>query len=382
MSNHNSKKRKRTVVIHQPENGVDTSKPTAIFTPKKGRSHTLSIAIPGSIVTNAITFERKTALASSIARASAVFNVDEIVIFNDGQTPEPRTPHTTGSQRAPSSGDTDPNEFLYHVLSYLECPPYLRKPLFPMHENLRLAGTMPSLDMPHHLKPDEWCQYREGVTLGPPDPLQHTKKRSKHSSASAASSSPTATAVDCGLPINPTIPVSLPPNTRVTLKFPTPAPPDYNTERELAADAVSPDTPREEAGYYWGYSTRLAPSLSAVFTECPYGGGYDVGVGTSERGVPLPSFLSSSLHAAQDAPAEFPAEWRHLVLVFGGVAGLEAAFAADRELLDGGVEEVRDVFDYWVNVLPGQGSRTIRTEEAVWIGLMGFRGLVSAREEA
>ncbi|KAK4997074.1 hypothetical protein LTR66_003465, partial [Elasticomyces elasticus] len=51
MSNHNSKKRKRTVVIHQPENGVDTSKPTAVFTPKKGRSHTLSIAIPGSIVT-------------------------------------------------------------------------------------------------------------------------------------------------------------------------------------------------------------------------------------------------------------------------------------------------------------------------------------------
>ncbi|KAK4971164.1 hypothetical protein LTR66_011499, partial [Elasticomyces elasticus] len=157
-------------------------------------------------------------------------------------------------------------------------------------------------------------------------------------------------------------------------------PPDHITERELAAEAVSPDTPREEAGYYWGYSTRLAPSLSAVFTECPYDGGYDVAVGTSERGVPLPSFLSS-LHTAQNGVAGFPAEWRHLVLVFGGVAGLEAALAADGVLLDGGVEEVRDVFDYWVDVLPGQGSRTIRTEEAVWIGLMGFRGLVSAREE-
>lgn len=31
-------------------NGSDTSKPTAVYTPTKGRSHTLSIALPGSII--------------------------------------------------------------------------------------------------------------------------------------------------------------------------------------------------------------------------------------------------------------------------------------------------------------------------------------------
>ena len=29
---------------------VDTSKPSAVFVPKEGRSHTLSIALPGSII--------------------------------------------------------------------------------------------------------------------------------------------------------------------------------------------------------------------------------------------------------------------------------------------------------------------------------------------
>ena len=50
----------------------------------------------------------------------------------------------------------------------------------------------------------------------------------------------------------------------------------------------------------------------------------------------------------------------------------------DKKLEARGVkpEEAKRVFDYWVNVLPGQGSRTIRTEEAVWLGLMGFRELV------
>jgi predicted SPOUT superfamily RNA methylase MTH1 len=29
-----------------------------------------------------------------------------------------------------------------------------------------------------------------------------------------------------------------------------------------------------------------------------------------------------------------------------------------------------------VNVCPGQGSRTIRTEEAVWLALMGIKDVV------
>ena len=58
----------------------------------------------------------------------------------------------------------------------------------------------------------------------------------------------------------------------------------------------------------------------------------------------------------------------HLLIVLGGQAGLEAAAENDPELPLTG-ENISDLFDWWVNCVPGQGSRTIRTEEAIWIVL-------------
>nr|OQO32369.1 hypothetical protein B0A51_00428 [Rachicladosporium sp. CCFEE 5018] len=346
-----SKKRKHAQIEKSPSGTsapLDTSKPTAVFTPKKPRTHTLSIALPGSIIANAVTQEQKTALAGQIARAAAVFEVDEIVVFDDGQAPK---------KPAEASGYTayaDPNFFLYHVLSYLETPPHLRKALFPMHPDLRTAGALPSLDMPHHLRSDERCAYREGAAVG-----------------TSRTSGAMMSTVDCGLPQYVTVPVELEQGTRVTVKLDEQS--YNNTHGDLQGTAVSPDLPREEGGYYWGYSVRQASSLGAVFTECAYDGGYDISIGTSERGQ-LVSTLSDSTSSEH-----VPASWQHLIVVFGGVAGLEKALSADSELLQAGVTEVKDVFDRWINLVVGQGSRTIRTEEAVWIGLTGLRSLVEAR---
>ena len=49
----------------------------------KGRSYTLSVALPGSILDNAQSPELRTYLAGQVARALAVFNVDEVVVFDD-----------------------------------------------------------------------------------------------------------------------------------------------------------------------------------------------------------------------------------------------------------------------------------------------------------
>src|SRR5262249_17835140 len=49
----------------------------------KGREWTLSIAIPASIVDNAQSPELKTYLCGQIARAAVVFNVDEVVVFDE-----------------------------------------------------------------------------------------------------------------------------------------------------------------------------------------------------------------------------------------------------------------------------------------------------------
>ncbi|KAM0721547.1 hypothetical protein Q7P37_002472 [Cladosporium fusiforme] len=334
------KKRKLNNAAAEEAEAVDTSRPSAVFKPTKGRAHTLSLALPGSIIANCSTHEMKNALAGQIARACAVFCVDEIVIFDDGQAA------TRAPERDGYTAYSDPNFFLYHVLSYLETPPHLRKALFPMHPDLRTAGALPSLDMPHHLRGNEYCPFREGVSVGP--------------------SERGVTMLDCGLPSRIPVRLDLEAKTRLTVRVP---------EVEGAeGEAVAPDTPREEAGYYWGYSVRQAGSLGGVFTECPFDGGYDMSVGTSERGVTVANLLDSS-DEAYVQPA-----WKHLVIVFGGVAGLEAALSADRELQKAGVSEVKDLFDRWVNLVPGQGSRTIRTEEAVWVGLTGLRSVVEARQ--
>ncbi len=257
-----------------------------------------------------------------------------------------------------------------HVLSYLETPPNLRKLLFPIHPDLRTAGTLPSLDMPHHLRAHEWCQYREGVTVAGPQTAQGSEGESKRMRKSEPDAGASVVLVDAGLPNKISIPASIPPNTRVTLKFPGSTGSSEIHSNELIAGAVAPSTPREEAGYYWGYSVRPASSLSNVFTESPYEGGYDLTIGTSERGASI----STLNHRPPDDP-QLP-EFNHMLIAFGGVAGLEVAVKFDEELKGMGVTDPEWLFDYWVNLCPGQGSRTIRTEEAVWLGLMGLRDII------
>ena len=338
---------------HQERDGsadvIDTSKPSAVFLASGGRQYTLSVALPGSIIANAKSHEQKTFLAGQVARALAVFCVDEVVIF-DGENSETQ-------QRRPAIGDNDytafshPDHFLAHLLSYLETPPHLRKSLFPMHPNLRTAGTLPSLDMPHHLRANEWCEYREGVTA-----------------TSLADGS--GTLVDTGLPGYMKIPgADIPPNTRVTVHL--------KEEDSKDVDVVSPSDPRQEKGYYWGYSVRQCNSLVDVFTECPFDGGYDMSIGTSERGEPLSEVLAGESMTR-------PSRLKHVLLVFGGVAGLETAAKNDASCQKMGLlgAKIRELFDSWVNLLPGQGSRTIRTEEAIWLGLTGFRPFMERVNQA
>ena len=226
--------------------------------------------------------------------------------------------------------------------------------------------------MPHHLRAHEWCQYREGVTIedptsnsNPSDP--HTLEKQKWKPPSA---SPSTTLVNAGLGKPVSVNGSIPPHTRVTVRLSTVSAPAKLQYASLTAEAVAPSEPREKAGYYWGYNVRSASSLSAVFTECTYDGGYDLTFGTSERGVPLSDLTTSRVGKSAIPP------YQHMLVVFGGVAGLEAAHKADDALQKMGVLEAGKLFDYWVNLCPGQGSRTIRTEEAVWLGLMGLRGVV------
>lgn len=50
---------------------------------------------------------------------------------------------------------------------------------------------------------------------------------------------------------------------------------------------------------------------------------------------------------------------RHMLVVFGGLQGLEASVDADLNL---DATDPSLLFDMYLNTCPGQGSRTIRTE--------------------
>jgi methyltransferase len=167
------------------------------------------------------------------------------------------------------------------------------------------------------------------------------------------------TLVDIGMREPVTIAESIPPKTRLTLHVP---------DDSQTPEPVHPTAPRTDAGYFWGFGVRKCSSLSSVFTTSPFEDGYDISIGTSERGLPL----------SQAFPvAKGTANFQHLLIVFGGPRGLEFAAMNDEELEKMGIAGVRtrELFDHWVNVLPNQGSRTIRTEEAILIALTGMRRL-------
>ncbi|XP_039145999.1 putative methyltransferase C9orf114 homolog [Dioscorea cayenensis subsp. rotundata] len=327
-SKHHKKKKKR-----KRRDEAEQEKP-------KETPPTVSIAVSGSIIDNAQSLDLATLLAGQIARAVTIFRIDEVVVFDSKATSSDVSVETR-------MNDDEENErgapFLVRILRYLETPQYLRKHLFPIHKNLKCVGLLPPLDAPHHLRKHEWSSFREGVTL----------ERSP--------SNTTGTLVDVGLSKSVAVEQELEPGIRVTVAM--------GTNRSLGTDCmrevVSSMSPREE-GLYWGYKVRYASNISSVFKNCPFKGGYDHIIGTSEHGLKIKS-----------SELIIPA-YRHLLIAFGGLGGLEESIEEDGEMKG---KHVNDVFSSYLNTCPLQGSRTIRTEEAVFISLQYFQEAINKAGE-
>ncbi len=227
---------------------------------------------------------------------------------------------------------------LARILQYLECPQYLRKHFFPIHRDLKFAGVLNPTDMPHHLRAFEESEYREGVVSETP--------QSKRGNSFAY----------IGLKKECELDKSLTSGIRVTVKV------GEEGKKFFRGEVVSPSAPRSEDGLYWGYNVRTAKNLSEVFTQSPFQDGYDLTIGTSERGENIDSTSIDN-------------KFKHLLIVFGGVKGLEVALEADPEL---DCEDPAPLFDLYLNTCPDQGSRTIRTEEAILVTLSALRPKILA----
>jgi predicted SPOUT superfamily RNA methylase MTH1 len=100
--------------------------------------------------------------ATQIARAAAVFQIDEIIVFNDGLGNfEKEDGIAVQSQRGS-------DVFLARILQFVETPQYLRRSLFPVHQDFKFVGLLTQLDTPHHMRIDEYSQWREGVVVDKP----------------------------------------------------------------------------------------------------------------------------------------------------------------------------------------------------------------------
>eukprot|EP00835_Amoeboradix_gromovi_P000034 NODE_1_length_95616_cov_0.657642.p34 type:complete len:315 gc:universal NODE_1_length_95616_cov_0.657642:77346-78290(+) len=204
--------------------------------------------------------------------------------------------------------------FMVKVLNYLETPQYLRKRLFPKSDDMRFLGILPPLDVPHHFRKSDRYEYREGVVV------EQLKE---------------ACLVDIGgeKPIISTVVRET--NTRVTVKV------DYDSD--LGVEGVIVEKEEAAKKSYWGYDVHTTKTISEVLESEKF----DFVLGTSERG------LSHEELVVKD-------DVKNALILFGGVDGLEKA--SDHE---GETKPLSERFDFYININPHQGSRTIRTEEAV-----------------
>ncbi|XP_046738655.1 putative methyltransferase C9orf114 homolog [Diprion similis] len=296
---------------------------------------TVSIAVPGSILDNAQSPELRTYLAGQIARAACIYKIDEVIVFDDmGEVLEEekkklRHDETFGEVRVGCLQ-------LARILQYLECPQYLRKYFFPLHKDLQYAGVLNPLDAPHHLRQQDESVFREGIVTNKPIKVGRGSQ------------------VNVGLLNDVTIDKVLASGLRVTVKIPA----EQKNPKKLKGIVVPPSMPRAHTGIYWGYSVRIANNLTQVITDSPYKEGYDLTIGTSDKGTSVDDIASNSL------------AYNHVLIVFGGLTGLEAALEADPLLNE---DDPSILFDKYLNVCPEQGSRTIRTEEAVLLSLGELR---------
>ena len=214
-------------------------------------------------------------------------------------------------------------EEICKVLEYLETPQYLRRKLYPLDESLRYAGVLPPLRIPSHkakvpFEKVKVGEVREGVSNGDGT-------------------------VDIGLDVAPRLKQPQAAGKRMTVRVASLNPP------------VAEQIQRDGVGGYWGYRVERR-SLDQVLDDRRFG----VRVATSRLGSPLSEMLESLKKEAHRTGG--------MKLIFGSPA---------RGLFETVGRGLGSRVDFVLNLFPEQHVETVRTEEAIFVGL-ALVGIVSA----
>lgn len=280
----------------------------------KRRKAELFIAIPASLVSDIPHLRERTAAVGLVGRAAAIFRVDGIIVYRD-----------SGSERGGAF-------FIRLILNYMETPQYLRRRLFTIRPELRYAGILHPLRTPHHptrskVKELRVGEFREGVVLDVGEE---------------------GFTVDIGVR-EPLLAEGRPPSpgSRVTVKV-------LESKPQLKGRIAR----REENKEYWGYRVQMARGLGEALSRRRF----DLSISTSRGGRPL-------LGVIEPIRERWVPAGRVLIAFGSPRTGLE-------EILKHEGLSLKEVFDFIVNTIPGQGSETIRTEEAIYSTLAAFNLLI------
>jgi len=266
----------------------------------------ISIAIPASTISDTPHLREKTAKIGLVGRASAIFRVDEIILYQDN----------------PKSNQLRELDFMALLLNYLETPQYLRKRLFKIEPDLQFAGILPPLRTPHHpisgkLRDLKVGEYREGLVLS------QTKE---------------GLLVDIGVE-QPAVlrETQFVVGERLTLQV-------INVGTRVEAQVAN----RDDIPLYWGFKVRVEKRSFIEFAKDPE---FDFTIATAKLGSKIAT-----------AAVEIAKKWnhsQHVLIAFG---------APSRGLHEIAKEEgakLERTVDFVVNTIPDQGTATVRTEEAL-----------------
>jgi len=271
----------------------------------------LAIAVPASVISDTPHLREKTSKIGLIGRAAAVFRVHEIIVY----------PDNAGKSKQKNEAD-----LIALLLSYLETPQYLRKRFFKLDPRLQYAGILPPLRTPHHplnrrIRKLKVGEYREGATTG------KTKE---------------GLLVDIGVEHPALIrETQWALGKRLTLQI-------VAVDERVEVQAVN----RDEVPGYWGYTVKLE---NRPFGRILEDGKFDLTIATSKIGV---KFV--------DVAAKMAEQWRkadHTLVAFGAPTRGLHEIVSDEGL------DLNTLVDFVVNMVPDQGTETVRTEEAVFASL-------------
>jgi methyltransferase len=224
------------------------------------------------------------------------------------------------------NSDKEEVKFISDVLTYMNTPQYLRKRVFPITRELRNVGILPPLRTPHHPTGElSEGDYRQGLTL------KRTKK---------------GTIVDIGTDRNALCKEKLSVNKVMSFKV-------VKLGKEIVIDPDVPD-------FYWGYKV-LSTNKNLYESIRTLKPGPDLVIGTSRYATPITSVLEEVKDKLKGS--------KHTAILFGGpYSGLD-------ELISG--QDEKEIIDLEVNTVPSQGTKTVRTEEAVLATLSVFNLLLN-----